>query len=129
VSPRVTALQDAFREALRDLGYVEGKTIDVETRFANGSPERLSDLITELSRARRRPAAVRAAARGPIRRLPGFRRAPRRRDETIDPELAHHLQTRLADNMNGARLSIPQGAPCRLRVETQLGFKMVKYVR
>ena len=24
---------------------------------------------------------------------------------------------------------IPHGAPCRLRVETQLGFKMVKYLR
>jgi methionine sulfoxide reductase catalytic subunit len=31
--------------------------------------------------------------------------------------------------MNGARLSVPHGAPCRLRVETQLGFKMVKYLR
>jgi sulfoxide reductase catalytic subunit YedY len=31
--------------------------------------------------------------------------------------------------MNGEPLSIPHGAPCRLRVETQLGFKMVKYLR
>jgi DMSO/TMAO reductase YedYZ molybdopterin-dependent catalytic subunit len=49
--------------------------------------------------------------------------------ETIDLELARHSQTILAYEMNGERLPIPHGAPCRLRVETQFGFKMVKYVR
>jgi DMSO/TMAO reductase YedYZ molybdopterin-dependent catalytic subunit len=49
--------------------------------------------------------------------------------ETIDLELARHPQTILAYDMNGAPLPIPHGAPCRLRVETQLGFKMVKYLR
>ncbi len=49
--------------------------------------------------------------------------------ETIDLELACHEQTILAYEMNGQPLPIPHGAPCRLRVETQLGFKMVKYVR
>ena len=49
--------------------------------------------------------------------------------ETLDLELARHPQTILAYEMNGATLPIPHGAPCRLRVETQLGFKMVKYLR
>ena len=49
--------------------------------------------------------------------------------ETIDLELARHPQTILAYEMNGVPLPIPHGAPCRLRVETQLGFKMVKYLR
>ncbi len=49
--------------------------------------------------------------------------------ETIDLELARHSQTILAYDMNGEPLPIPHGAPCRLRVETQLGFKMVKYLR
>ncbi len=31
--------------------------------------------------------------------------------------------------MNDQPLSIPHGAPLRLRVETQLGFKMVKWLR
>jgi len=44
-------------------------------------------------------------------------------------ELARHPQTILAYEMNGASLPISHGAPCRLRVETQLGFKMVKYLR
>jgi sulfoxide reductase catalytic subunit YedY len=49
--------------------------------------------------------------------------------ETIDLELARHAQTILAFDMNGETLPIPHGAPCRVRVETQLGFKMVKYLR
>lgn len=48
--------------------------------------------------------------------------------ETIDMELAKHPQTILAYEMNGEPLPIPHGAPLRLRVETQLGYKMVKYL-
>ena len=32
---------DAFRQGLRDLGYVEGKTINIEYRYAEGRSERL----------------------------------------------------------------------------------------
>ncbi len=38
----------AFRQGLRDLGYVEGRNIDLETRSANGAPERLPSLAREL---------------------------------------------------------------------------------
>ncbi len=31
--------------------------------------------------------------------------------------------------MNGAPLPLEHGAPIRLRVETQLGFKMVKWIK
>ena len=41
---------DAFRAGLRDLGYVEGKNIVVEYRFAQGQYERLSELAAELVR-------------------------------------------------------------------------------
>ena len=30
--------------------------------------------------------------------------------------------------MNGAPLAVPYGAPLRLRVERQLGYKMAKYI-
>ena len=41
---------------------------------------------------------------------------------------AFHPQTILAYDMNGAALPIAHGAPLRLRVERQLGYKMAKYV-
>jgi len=37
-----------FREGLRDLGYVEGKNIVIEWRWAEGKYERFPDLIAEL---------------------------------------------------------------------------------
>ena len=49
--------------------------------------------------------------------------------ETMDLDLASHPQTLLAYEMNGQTLTVPHGAPLRLRVETYLGFKMVKYIR
>lgn len=49
--------------------------------------------------------------------------------EVIDMELARHPQTILAYEMNGRPLPLEHGAPLRLRVETQLGYKMVKYLR
>lgn len=48
--------------------------------------------------------------------------------ESIDLNDAFHPQTILAYGMNGQPLSIPHGAPLRLRVERQLGYKMAKYL-
>ncbi len=48
--------------------------------------------------------------------------------ESIDLEDAYHPQTLLAYEMNDAPLPIANGAPIRLRVERQLGYKHAKYV-
>jgi len=48
---------------------------------------------------------------------------------TIHIDLAQDPQTILAYEMNGEPLPIAHGAPLRLRVETQLGFMMVKYIK
>jgi DMSO/TMAO reductase YedYZ molybdopterin-dependent catalytic subunit len=48
--------------------------------------------------------------------------------ESIDMEDAYHPQTILAYELNGAALPIQNGAPLRLRVERQLGYKMAKYL-
>lgn len=48
--------------------------------------------------------------------------------ESIDLIDAYHPQTILAHSMNDAALPIANGAPLRLRVERQLGYKMAKYV-
>jgi len=47
----------------------------------------------------------------------------------IDMYDALHPQTLLAYGMNGRDLSIPHGAPVRLRVERQLGYKSMKYLQ
>src|SRR5262249_26664574 len=48
--PRRAALLGAFQQGLRDLGYVEGKSILVEVRFDEGNYDRLPDLAAELAR-------------------------------------------------------------------------------
>jgi len=43
-----SAVPDAFRRGLRDLGYVEGRNIAFEFRASGGKPERNADLALEL---------------------------------------------------------------------------------
>lgn len=48
--------------------------------------------------------------------------------ESIDMEDAYHAQTILAYMLNDETLPIKNGAPIRLRVERQLGYKQAKYI-
>ena len=48
--------------------------------------------------------------------------------DSIDLLDALHPQTLLAYGMNGQDLSVPHGAPVRLRVETQMGYKSMKFL-
>jgi ABC-type uncharacterized transport system substrate-binding protein len=41
---------EALQQGLRDLGYVEGQNIAIESRLAEGNPERFSELTAELVR-------------------------------------------------------------------------------
>jgi putative ABC transport system substrate-binding protein len=47
-NPRTDPNTEGFRHALRDLGYVDGQNISIEYRYADGKPERLAQLATEL---------------------------------------------------------------------------------
>jgi putative ABC transport system substrate-binding protein len=55
-----TRTRDAFREGLRELGWVEGQNLVIEYRFAEGRFDRLPDLAAELVRLK-----VDAIAAGP----------------------------------------------------------------
>jgi DMSO/TMAO reductase YedYZ molybdopterin-dependent catalytic subunit len=50
-------------------------------------------------------------------------------EDSIDMFDALHPQTILAYGMNGRALPTGHGAPLRLRVETQLGYKSLKFLR
>ena len=49
--------------------------------------------------------------------------------DSIDMLDALHPQTLLAYGMNGRDLTVAHGAPVRLRVETQIGYKSMKYLQ
>ena len=67
--PRPSSRNDAFRQGLRDLGYVDGSNLTIEWRDAEGKVERLDDLAAELVRLKvdvivaNNPGAVFAAKR------------------------------------------------------------------
>src|SRR5215813_11831629 len=46
----MAVLVDAFREELNKLGWIEGKNITIEYRFAEQKPERVPELATQLVR-------------------------------------------------------------------------------
>src|ERR1700704_968218 len=43
-------LLDSFRQGLRDLGWVDGRSIGIEYRFGDGQLDRLNELASELVR-------------------------------------------------------------------------------
>jgi putative ABC transport system substrate-binding protein len=63
----IVARYEAFRQGLRELGYVEGKNITIEYRYAEGKLDRLREIVAELVRLKvdlivtAGPSATRAA--------------------------------------------------------------------
>lgn len=70
-----TPMVEAFRSGLRDIGYVEGKNISIEYRWADGQYDRLPDLAAELVRLKVDVMVTNAtpgvgAARGATKTIP-----------------------------------------------------------
>lgn len=75
-----------------------------------------------------RRAAPRANARYVVFYCVDSMTAAEKYYESIDMEDAYHPQTILAYDLNDEPLPIKNGAPLRLRVERQLGYKSAKYL-
>ena len=106
-------LWEAFRHGLRDLGYVEGKTITLEYRFAAGQNERLPALAAEL---------VHLQVDLMVTNNPAGARAAKDATETIPIVTvtgAHHVVASLArpdGNITGLTLMAPELASKRLEI-------------
>ena len=67
--------RETFRQSLRALGWIEGQNVTIESRWAEGNPDRLPALVADLVRARvdvimlAGPSAIRAA-QGATRTVP-----------------------------------------------------------
>ena len=53
-----THVQNAFRESLAELGYVEGQNLEIDRRYANGRREKVPGLLAELLALRVRVLVV-----------------------------------------------------------------------
>jgi putative tryptophan/tyrosine transport system substrate-binding protein len=60
---------EPFRTGLRDLGWVEGRNVTIEARWADGSPERLDLLAAELIASRPQIIVTQGATIHAVRRI------------------------------------------------------------
>jgi len=79
-SPPGSPAIEAFRSALRDLGYVENQNITIEWRWGHGTTERFSEFATEVVRMK---VDVIVAANSPAGTP---RRQQRRRSLLLSPQ-------------------------------------------
>jgi putative ABC transport system substrate-binding protein len=67
-----TALRDAFRQQMRKLGWIEGKNIAIEYRFAELKAERMPELAADLVRWKADVIVAAGGAPGAARKVARF---------------------------------------------------------
>lgn len=108
---------DAFRQGMRDLGYVEGKNLILEPRFTGGKNELLPELVADLERA-----GVDVIVAGPFAALRVAKEATSRipiiMTPSADPVVAGIVQSliRPGANVTGITEMAPELTPERLRM-------------
>lgn len=131
-TPTATADQiEAFRQAMRDLGYVEGRNLRLEIRWTEGEAERAPALAAELVALRPDVIAVRAAP-GALAMKQATSGIPIVMVGTPDP-MGNGLVASLArpgGNITGAAGPDPELAQRKLQLLTELvpGASRVAYL-
>jgi len=117
-TPTAPALNyDVFRQGMRDLGYVEGKSLILEPRYSGGKNELLPELVADLERV-----SVAVIVAGPFGALRVTKqtttRTPIVMTPSADPVVAGIVQSldRPGGNVTGITEMAPQLTPKRLEV-------------
>ena len=114
-------LQDAFREGMRELGYVETQSFVIEARYANGEAELVAQQAAELERS-----GVDVIHAGPFEALQAAKqhtsRVPIIMTPAADPVAAGIVASleRPGGNITGITEMMPQLTPLRLQLLKQI---------
>ncbi len=125
-SPSATALwHEAFRQGLRDLGWVEGKNISIEYRYAEGRNDRLPDLAADLVRLKvdiivAATSTDALAARNATRAIPIVMASPA---DAVGSRLVESL-ARPGGNITGLSQMVPEMAGKRLELLKEIVPKL-----
>jgi putative ABC transport system substrate-binding protein len=112
---------DAFRQGMRELGYVEGQSVVMEPRYADGKPELMPEQAAELERA-----GVDVIVAGPFEALQAAKqstsRVPIIMTPSADPATAGIVASldRPGGNITGITEMMPELTPQRLKLLTQI---------
>lgn len=116
-TPAAPALNyDVFRQAMRDLGYVEGKNLVLEPRYTGGKNEVLPELIADLGRVG--VDVIVAGPFGALRVAKQTTRIPIVMTPSADPVVAGIVESlaRPGGNVTGITEMAPQLTPKRLEM-------------
>jgi putative ABC transport system substrate-binding protein len=112
---------DAFRQGMRELGYIEGQTFVMEPRYADGKSERMPEQAAELERA-----GVDVIIAGPFEALQAAKQSTSRVPIIMTPSadpVATGIVTNLAHpggTITGITEMMPELTPHRLQLLKQI---------